>query len=59
MSKEQQKKAGFKFKRIPAYCVAEAFKMKIPAPFLKRKLPRDEALYVVCSYHQFVYGVSS
>jgi uncharacterized Rmd1/YagE family protein len=62
MSKEQRKKAGFK--RITAYCVAEAFKMKILAPFLKREhnvLPRvfDEALYVVCSYHQFIYGVSS
>lgn len=56
MSKEERKKNGFK--RITAYCVAEEFKMKLLAPFLKREhnvLPRvfDEALYVVCSYIQF------
>ncbi|KAF8644902.1 hypothetical protein AX16_008186 [Volvariella volvacea WC 439] len=52
MSKEQRKQAGFK--RITAYCVAEAFRMKLLAPFLKREhnvSPRvfDEALYVM--YH--------
>lgn len=52
MSKEQRQRAGFK--RITAYCVAEAFKMKLLASFLKREhnvLPRvfDEALYVVSS----------
>jgi uncharacterized Rmd1/YagE family protein len=49
MSKEQRKQAGFK--RITAYCVAESFKMKHLASFLKREhnvAPRvfDEALYV-------------
>ena len=43
-------KAGFK--RITAYCIAETFKMKLLASFLKREhnvLPRvfDEALYAV------------
>jgi uncharacterized Rmd1/YagE family protein len=57
MSKEQRKKAGFK--RITAYCVAEAFRMKLLASFLHREhnvLPRvfDEALYVV-SYAQLVH----
>ncbi|KAI0072925.1 DUF155-domain-containing protein [Panus rudis PR-1116 ss-1] len=52
MTKEQRKKAGFK--RITAYCVAESFKMKVMASFLKREhnvQPRmfDEALYVM--YH--------
>jgi uncharacterized Rmd1/YagE family protein len=52
MSKDQRKKAGFK--RITAYCVAEAFRMKLLASFLHREhnvLPRvfDEALYVVSS----------
>ncbi|THU93627.1 DUF155-domain-containing protein [Dendrothele bispora CBS 962.96] len=52
MSKEQRKKAGFK--RITAYCIAESFKMKVLAGFLKREhnvAPRvfDEALYVM--YH--------
>ena len=52
MSKEQRKRAGFK--RITAYCVAEMFKMKLLASFLKREhnvSPRvfDEALYVVSS----------
>ena len=50
MSKEQRKQAGYK--RITAYCVAESFKMKLLASFLKREhnvSPRvfDEALYVV------------
>lgn len=50
MSKEQRKQAGFK--RITAYCVAEGFRMKLLASFLKREhnvFPRvfDEALYVV------------
>ena len=50
MSKEQRQKAGFK--RITAYCVAEGFKMKILASFLKREhnvQPRifDEAMYTV------------
>ncbi|KAK2461287.1 hypothetical protein APHAL10511_006814 [Amanita phalloides] len=48
MSKEQRKQAGFK--RITAYCVAESFKMKHLASFLRREhnvTPRvfDEALY--------------
>ncbi|KAF9563200.1 DUF155-domain-containing protein [Agrocybe pediades] len=52
MSKEQRKQAGFK--RLTAYCVAEAFKMKLLSSFLKREhnvFPRafDEALYVM--YH--------
>ncbi|KAF5369077.1 hypothetical protein D9758_003052 [Tetrapyrgos nigripes] len=52
MSKEQRKKAGFK--RITAYCIAESFKMKLLAGFLKREhnvAPRvfDEALYAM--YH--------
>ena len=52
MSKEQRKLAGFK--RITAYCIAEAFRMKFLASFLKREhnvFPRvfDEALYVVSS----------
>ncbi|KAF5381350.1 hypothetical protein D9615_008346 [Tricholomella constricta] len=52
MSKEQREDAGFK--RITAYCVAESFKTKILASFLKREhnvAPRvfDEALYVI--YH--------
>lgn len=49
MNKEQRKKAGFK--RITAYCVAESFKMKLLASFLRREhnvTPRvfDDALYV-------------
>ncbi|KAI0366852.1 DUF155-domain-containing protein [Pilatotrama ljubarskyi] len=52
MSKEQREKAGFR--RITAYCVAEGFKMKLLASFLKREhnvKPRvyDEAMYVM--YH--------
>ncbi|KAH8103105.1 hypothetical protein BXZ70DRAFT_928147 [Cristinia sonorae] len=52
MSKEQRKQAGFK--RITAFCVAEEFKMKLLATFLKREHnvhPRvyDEATYVM--YH--------
>ncbi|KAF9450288.1 DUF155-domain-containing protein [Macrolepiota fuliginosa MF-IS2] len=52
MTKEQRKRAGFK--RLTAYCVAESFKMKLLAPFLKREhnvSPRifDEALYAM--YH--------
>ncbi|KAG5646754.1 hypothetical protein DXG03_002440 [Asterophora parasitica] len=52
MSKEQRENAGFK--RITAYCVAESFKTKLLASFLKREhnvAPRvfDEALYVM--YH--------
>ncbi|KAF8903332.1 hypothetical protein CPB84DRAFT_1814700 [Gymnopilus junonius] len=52
MTKDQRKQAGFK--RITAYCVAESFKMKLLASFLKREhnvSPRafDEALYVM--YH--------
>lgn len=50
MSKVDRKKAGFK--RLTAYCVAEAFRTKLLASFLKREhnvFPRvfDEALYVV------------
>lgn len=52
MSKEQREDAGFK--RITAYCVAESFKTKLLASFLKREhnvMPRvfDEAVYVM--YH--------
>ncbi|KAI0642682.1 DUF155-domain-containing protein [Trametes meyenii] len=52
MSKEQREQAGFR--RITAYCVAEGFKMKLLASFLKREhnvKPRvyDEAMYVM--YH--------
>ncbi|KAG6888104.1 hypothetical protein C0995_010669 [Termitomyces sp. Mi166 len=50
MTKEQRKDAGLK--RLTAYCVAESFKTKLLASFLKREhnvTPRvfDEALYVV------------
>ncbi|KAG5350311.1 hypothetical protein C0989_011643 [Termitomyces sp. Mn162] len=50
MTKEQREEAGFK--RLTAYCVAESFKTKLLASFLKREhnvTPRvfDEALYVV------------
>lgn len=56
MSKEQRKQAGYK--RITAYCVAESFKMKLLASFLKREhnvSPRvfDEALYVVSMNDMF------
>ncbi|KZT04460.1 DUF155-domain-containing protein [Laetiporus sulphureus 93-53] len=52
MSKEQREQAGFP--RLTAYCVADAFKMKLLASFLKREhnvQPRvfDEAIYVM--YH--------
>ncbi|KAI0356067.1 DUF155-domain-containing protein [Trametes cingulata] len=52
MSKDQREKAGFR--RITAYCIAEGFKMKLLASFLKREhnvKPRvyDEAMYVM--YH--------
>ncbi|KAJ2987897.1 hypothetical protein NUW54_g9289 [Trametes sanguinea] len=52
MSKEEREKAGFR--RITAYCIAEGFKMKLLASFLKREhnvKPRiyDEAMYVM--YH--------
>ncbi|KAI0763082.1 DUF155-domain-containing protein [Trametes elegans] len=52
MSKDQREKAGFR--RITAYCLAEAFKMKLLTSFLKREhnvKPRvyDEAMYVM--YH--------
>ena len=50
MSKVEREKAGYK--RMTAYCVAEGFKMKLLASFLKREhntQPRvfDEAMYVV------------
>ncbi|XP_006463387.1 hypothetical protein AGABI2DRAFT_179752 [Agaricus bisporus var. bisporus H97] len=50
MTKEQRKEAGYK--RLTAYCVAEAFKMKLLASYLKREHnvgPRifDEALYAM------------
>lgn len=50
MSKDQRKRAGIK--RITAYCIADSFKMKLLASFLKREHnvpPRifDEALYAV------------
>lgn len=56
MSKDQRKRAGIK--RITAYCIAESFKMKLLASFLKREHnvpPRvfDEALYVV----SLIFGV--
>ncbi|PCH35243.1 DUF155-domain-containing protein [Wolfiporia cocos MD-104 SS10] len=52
MSKEQREKAGYR--RITAYCVADGFKMKLLASFLKREhnvQPRvfDEAMYIM--YH--------
>ncbi|PIL23433.1 hypothetical protein GSI_14744 [Ganoderma sinense ZZ0214-1] len=52
MSKEQREKAGYR--RITAYCLAEGFRMKLLASFLKREhnvKPRvfDEAMYVM--YH--------
>ncbi|GLB42057.1 putative DUF155-domain-containing protein [Lyophyllum shimeji] len=52
MSKEQRKAAGFK--RITAYCIAEAFRTKLLVSFLKREhnvVPRvfDEAIYAM--YH--------
>ncbi|KAJ3571952.1 hypothetical protein NP233_g3422 [Leucocoprinus birnbaumii] len=52
MTKEQREQAGFK--RLTAYCVAESFRMKLLASFLKREhnvAPRifDEALYTM--YH--------
>jgi hypothetical protein len=62
MSKEQRQKAGFK--RITAYCVAEAFKMKFLASFLHREhnvMPRvfDEALYVVSMRQHLIIIVKS
>ena len=50
MSKTERNRAGYK--RLTAYCVAESFRMKLLAAFLKREhnvQPRvfDEALYVV------------
>ncbi|KZS96299.1 DUF155-domain-containing protein [Sistotremastrum niveocremeum HHB9708] len=52
MSKEQRHRSGHK--RLTAYCVAEGFKMKLTAAFLKREhsvTPRvfDDAIYAV--YH--------
>lgn len=52
MSKDQRKEAGFK--RITAYCIAEAFRTKLLVSFLKREhnvVPRvfDEAIYAM--YH--------
>ena len=54
MSKAQREEA--EFKRITAYCVAESFRMKLLASFLKREhnvLPRvfDEAMYVVSVHY--------
>jgi len=50
MTKVQREKAGFK--RITAYCVADEFKMKLLATYLKREhnvQPRvfDEAMYLI------------
>lgn len=50
MSKVDRQKTGYK--RMTAFCVAEGFKMKLLASFLKREhnvQPRvfDEAMYVV------------
>ncbi|CUA73786.1 Sad1-interacting factor 3 [Schizosaccharomyces pombe 972h-] [Rhizoctonia solani] len=52
MSKEQRQRAGYR--RLTAYCVADAFRMKLLSAFLKREhgvAPRvfDEAVYAV--YH--------
>ncbi|KAI0716538.1 hypothetical protein C8Q76DRAFT_724731 [Earliella scabrosa] len=52
MTKDQRERAGFR--RITAYCLAQSFKMKLLASFLKREhnvKPRiyDEAMYVM--YH--------
>ncbi|KAL5499043.1 SIF3 [Sanghuangporus vaninii] len=52
MSKTERNRAGYK--RLTAYCIAESFRMKLLAAFLKREhnvSPRvfDEALYVM--YH--------
>ncbi|KAJ1310947.1 hypothetical protein OPQ81_009459 [Rhizoctonia solani] len=52
MGKEQRQRAGYK--RLTAYCVANAFRMKLLTAFLKREhgvAPRvfDEAVYAV--YH--------
>ncbi|CAE6470274.1 unnamed protein product [Rhizoctonia solani] len=52
MGKEQRQRAGYK--RLTAYCVADAFRMKLLSAFLKREhgvAPRvfDEAVYAV--YH--------
>lgn len=59
MSKSQREKAGFK--RITAYCVADEFKMKLLANFLKREhnvQPRvfDEAMYVVSDLSRDVHS---
>lgn len=56
MSKAERQSAGFK--RMTAYCVAEDFKMKLLASFLKREhnvQPRvfDEAMYVVRNFACF------
>ena len=56
MSKTERNRAGYR--RLTAYCVAESFRMKLLAAFLKREHnvhPRifDEALYVVCIKRYF------
>jgi uncharacterized Rmd1/YagE family protein len=53
LTKEQRERIGCK--RLTAYCIAESFRMKLLAAFLKREhavTPRifDEALYVVRTY---------
>ncbi|GJE96559.1 DUF155-domain-containing protein [Phanerochaete sordida] len=58
MSKVEREKAGYK--RMTAYCVAEGFKMKLLASFLKREhnaQPRvfDEAMYVTY-FHPLLPG---
>lgn len=58
MSKVEREKAGYK--RLTAYCVAEGFKMKLLASFLKREhntQPRvfDEAIYATY-YHPLLPG---
>lgn len=62
MSKEERERAGFR--RITAYCIAEGFKMKLLASFLKREhnvKPRvyDEAMYVVSDAVVARTGVNS
>lgn len=54
MSKEQRQRSGYK--RLTAYCIAEAFRMKLLTAFLKREhgvAPRvfDEAVYAVSFYY--------
>ncbi|KAH8113890.1 DUF155-domain-containing protein [Phellopilus nigrolimitatus] len=54
MTKAERARAGYPYRRLAAYCVAEALRVKLLAAFLKREhnvAPRvfDEAVYVM--YH--------